>query len=413
MRAVHLPHVDNARLSSVGFFLLAGLVYALIAGRLLQHPSVAPYFVDLADAFLNGRLDIEQPGNDGYDMIYFNDQWFVAQPPLPALVALPFVAALGADSTSDVVIAVLCGAASVALCGPALRRSSPDLSVSRWISLVLLYAFGTVLVSLSVLGTIWYLGQVVAAACLWVLILCVLARKPLLTGLAAGLLLLSRPSVIPACVVFALGYWFLDSGRDWPSLRRPALWFFAGLIPAVLLMGSYNMARFGSALDSGYDYIIESDFALQRRQSLGVFSLAFLPENYYVAFLKPLRLAPQCLSDSDCPVIETDLKGAGLLWTSPAILLYAFAARSRSRTETNRYGLFAIAALLALAPSLLYHNTGEAQFGYRFALDALPFAMLLVAGGARRGPLWLLWLLVAVSIAINIWGAIWLMHMLV
>ena len=83
-----------------------------------------------------------------------------------------------------------------------------------------------------------------------------------------------------------------------------------------------------------------------------------------------------------------------------------------SRREAYHYSLYAVAALLALAPGLLYHNTGEAQFGYRFALDALPFAMLLVAGGARRGPIWLLAGLVSTSVLINIWGAKWLMNML-
>ncbi len=181
----------------------------------------------------------------------------------------------------------------------------------------------------------------------------------------------------------------------------------------MLLLGAYNLARFGSALDSGYDYIVESAFALQRRRSLGVFNLAFLPENFYIAFLKPLKFEPRCFQDTYCGIIATDLRGAGMLWTSPAVLLYAVIARARTRTETYRYLLYAAAALLALAPGLLYHNTGEAQFGYRFALDALPFAMLLVAAGARRGPWWLLWGLMAVCALINIWGAKWLMHMIV
>ena len=144
-----------------------------------------------------------------------------------------------------------------------------------------------------------------------------------------------------------------------------------------------------------------------------MFSPAFLPENFYIAFLKPLKFEPRCFQDTYCGIIATDLRGAGMLWTSPAVLLYAVIARARSRIETQRLILYAIAALLALAPGLFYHNTGEAQFGYRFALDALPFAMLLIAAGARRGPLWLLWGLVSLSVLINVWGAKWLMHMLV
>ncbi len=233
MHALRLRGPVDARLLLAALFVLTALTYGVIAGSLLQNGSIAPYFVDLADALLDGKLYIEHPSNAGYDMINYGDHWYVAQPPLPAVVALPFVAVMGRDATPDVLIGVLCGALSVTLCGLALRRSSPDLSLSRWLAVVLLYAFGTVQVSLSVMGTVWYLGQVTAALCLWAMILSVQAQRPLLAGLFAGLIVLSRPTVIIACVVFALGYWLLDeedeAGLDHaaqfglaPDRRNPA-----------------------------------------------------------------------------------------------------------------------------------------------------------------------------------------------
>ena len=220
MRATRLRWAGDARLALAAVFALTCLTYSIIAGSLLQNGSIAPYFVDLADALLHGKLYVEHPSNAGYDMINFDDRWYVAQPPLPAVVALPFVAVSG-TSTSDVLIAVLCGSVGATLCGLTLRRSSPDLSRLRWLAVVLLYGFGTVQVSLSVMGTVWYLGQVVAAACLWAMILAVLGKRPALAGLFAGGVLLSRPTIFPACVVFAFGCWLLNQ-EDFARLGRPA-----------------------------------------------------------------------------------------------------------------------------------------------------------------------------------------------
>ena len=63
----------------------------------------------------------------------------------------------------------------------------------------------------------------------------------------------------------------------------------------------------------------------------------------------------------------------------------------------------------------MHFSQGWVQFGYRFSNDSAPFALLLVALGmraagapacagacrSRHG------LLVAVSIAINLWGVVW------
>ena len=63
--------------------------------------------------------------------------------------------------------------------------------------------------------------------------------------------------------------------------------------------------------------------------------------------------------------------------------------------------------------NLMHFSQGWVQFGYRFSLDARPFALIDVAQGAehvigrwRRGPAVAAGLLVA-SVAINLWGVAW------
>ncbi len=41
------------------------------------------------------------------------------------------------------------------------------------------------------------------------------------------------------------------------------------------------------------------------------------------------------------------------------------------------------AAILVAIPNLLYYNTGYLQTGYRYALDFLPFLLILAALGMR------------------------------
>ena len=59
----------------------------------------------------------------------------------------------------------------------------------------------------------------------------------------------------------------------------------------------------------------------------------------------------------------------------------------------------------------MHFSQGWVQFGYRFSLDFVPWALVLVALGMQRvrAPLALAFggVLIAVSIAVNAWGVIW------
>jgi hypothetical protein len=58
----------------------------------------------------------------------------------------------------------------------------------------------------------------------------------------------------------------------------------------------------------------------------------------------------------------------------------------------------------------LYHTTGAYQFGYRYILDMLIPLILMVATGMSKKIPWHFVVLVLVSIAINLYGAYWLVN---
>jgi hypothetical protein len=393
----------------LGCFLLTFGLYAITAGESFGHPSRTPYFIDLADAFLHGRLDITEPSTWGYDLIWYREHWYVAQPPLPALLLMPWVALEGRQGVSDITAGIILGALSATLGCAALAAWTPGIDRKRLVCLTACFAFGTVHYYLSVMGTVWFLGQVTAAVFAWGLLLMLWQKRLFWAGVMAGILVLGRPSVLPGAVILGLG-WIALCERHNQNRRGQAVVFLTPVVVGCLLLGLYNWRRFGNLLDMGYAAINEAPDIKERFLAHGNFSLAFLPENVFIATIRPPQFHAECTA-SDCGLLQPDPLGTGLLWTSP-ILLYSLLACYDAGEEGRQNRLLALATGCVLLPSLLYHNTGSAQFGYRFALDALPFWFILVARAARRRRFLPLAALVGWCILINAWGTQWFMHFL-
>ena len=262
---------------------------------------------------------------------------------------------------------------------------------------------------MSTLGTVWFLGQLCATLFLWVFIEAILRRQPLLAGIALALVALGRPSILPGTLVFAAGWWWKDEQIiALPSLRRQLTLFLVPLLLSLLFLGWYNWDRFGNPVDFGYSNLQDAPAIQERRLEHGSFNLVFLPENLYTSTIKPpLSIRFDCLQKDACGALTPDQWGLGLLWTSP-LLLYGLLAIS-----DKRFRLIAVSVLVILLPDLLYHNTGSIQFGYRFAMDAIPIWMLMVAKGAKRGPIWLLVGIALYCIAVNYWGTRWITNLIV
>ena len=73
--------------------------------------------------------------------------------------------------------------------------------------------------------------------------------------------------------------------------------------------------------------------------------------------------------------------GSGCRSSSPA---RGCSTRSARRGATSRTWWLAGAALIVLIPTLLYYGGGWLQFGYRYALDSIPFVWALCALAAAR-----------------------------
>ncbi len=67
-----------------------------------------------------------------------------------------------------------------------------------------------------------------------------------------------------------------------------------------------------------------------------------------------------------------------------------------------------LTALAVLIPSLLYYGGGWLQYGYRYALDSIPFVMAIVGlAVARRGLPWWGKVLIVIGMVVNLLGVYW------
>jgi hypothetical protein len=115
------------------------------------------------------------------------------------------------------------------------------------------------------------------------------------------------------------------------------------------------------------------------------------------------------------PLWDGHVFGLDLMGSWQYLPFYAGAALSVAASTlllARRQERLPIACWAAIIPTALiifsFAFVGYAQFGYRYSLDFAPFLWLLVAYAARDGMKWHHWLLFGASIAVNLWGVLWI-----
>lgn len=386
-------------------------------------------------------------------------------PPLPAILLLPFVALWGHDADGQFIFAVV-GAVDVGIAWWMLGR----LPIRPWVRLAttVFLAFGTVLWYAAQLGTTWYQAHVLAVGLALLSVGVALRADPnaaidkedrrqteeaadprpgsrlgslgglsrsvragvdgrqFLAGLLFGLACTARLTVLFAAPFFL----FVGGGGTW--VRRG---FSAGLgaaIPVGALL-LYNLVSTGHVLHPGYQFLYEQEAGfyttLGYNLSWGIEDPRYIPQNLGIMLFSAPAILPDIypaglgggqalcvdpgamrgLFDLECPLALPRDTGMSLVLTSPAYLLALPILRryGRNRVVTGA----ALAILIVAFINVMHFSQGWVQFGYRFSLDFVPWALLLVAIGMERlrtsigiavavG-------LVVLSIVVNAWGVAW------
>lgn len=331
-------------------------------------------------------------------------------------------------------------------------------SARRWITL--LFALGTPFWYLASLGTYWFTAHVV------VVLFTLLATREALTrqrwflvGLWLACAGFARPTALFLAPFYLVLMFYQPRYPQQASLvTRDSLRFTPDVFRSLALLGlalalgffahfAYNYARFRSFTDFGYAYVTGADNLTSVYARYGGFNPRFVPCNLAVSLLLPPEvnggvpsfILQACayllegvnVSDTSALITPNPL-GMSLFIVTPALLI-VFAPLGTSlkrrlvpaRTSFDSAapegrqavrGPLVLAAwiglLTTLIPLWLYHNTGSLQFGWRYLFDAAPLWIILLAAGMqtvtrlKRG-------LILVSLAINLWGFLWMFEKLI
>ncbi|MCA9540839.1 MAG: hypothetical protein KC620_18190 [Myxococcales bacterium] len=406
-------------------FFVGLAVYAAFAGGRLRMHSPDNHFVYLADAFLHGQVELTRNPhhqNDwaSYDELTLKGQsaeqlgptvkgfftrrkgkadefrlldgrevniprkdrgeskthYFVSFPPAPAVLMMPWVAAVG-YGTNDVIFTVLFAALNGVLIFLLLRRlrlaGHSERSQRDELWLTLLFAFGTAHLWCAVLGRVWFTALIVGVTFhLAYLYFAVDARRPLLAGICLAAAFSTRATLVFAAVFFYLQLFRPNSGTPFPvgERWRRFILFSApcGIVGLALL--AYNQARFGNPMEFGHTFLANG--TLPRIRDFGLFHPNFLNRNLASAF----TLVPRLVDTP--PYIQISKHGLSMLLTTPALVWLLWPTRQSPLARAMGW-----TALVVAVPIFFYQNTGWEQFSFRFALDFMPYLVCCLALGGR------------------------------
>ena len=338
--------------------------------------------VQQAFSFIHGELFVINPVND---VALYNDHYYSVFPPFPAILMVPFVLIFGAAAAKGTVLALLL----TALGAVALFRIFVALEVSKptafWLAAGFFLGTGY---WFAILGSsaVWMLSQTVAVNCALISFYFLIAARQsvwsiALAGLFLGFAFTSRQVTI-YLIVFSLMYlWSSVAKNDTGKFLRFAGAFIAPFAACLGLYMLFNQLRFGSALETGYRYILLGDsLGGERFRTYGLFNTAYLPFNLNSMFLSGFQLDFGGSTMTDVQSISP--WGTSLLFASP-FLITAFYARGPKWVIAAAWASIGF----ALLHMLLYFNNGYVQVNTnRFTLDFLPLLMILCALGIKKAP---------------------------
>lgn len=367
------------------FFFLS---YFLTSGGNTSHN----YFTLLADSFLKGKYWLTENPPWLSELIPAGaNKFYVVYPPMPAILAIPFVALFGKDFPQQYLAHIL-GAGIVILTMRLSLLIKKDYRLAIWSGI--LVGFGSIIWFLSSVGSSWYLGQITGAFFLTAALVEALAKKrSFFVGVFLGAAYLSRINIILAAPFI----YFLMEKKIKASFRLVGLAL--GFAPFFLFNAFYNHIRFGVIWDKGYFLL---PLVLNETNApwfiKGVMHPSYILDNLRVAFWS----FPKILGHF--PYLQPSWLGMAIWLTTPAFI-YSVLSPIKDRVTKTSW----LAILIIFLSVAMHGGTGFAQFGYRFAVDFYPFSVLLtIKGAARTGLKQHHWLLLAAGVLVNLWGVIWI-----
>lgn len=382
---------NRTRLVTITVFIVSLIIFSLTSGG----NTAFNHFTLLADSFIHGKIYIEGDMPWLEKIPIDSTKFYVANPPMPAIVSIVPVATFGKD-LPQVYISFVIGSLLVAVTFLVSLKINNSLRLATWSSI--LVGFGTINWYMISVGSTWYLAQVFSQLFLTIAILSIFKNKqslplrgksPFLTGLFLGFAYLSR---IPT--ILTVPFFLIHLPK--PFLRS-AFFLCLGIAPSFIINFLYNYLRFGVIWDIGYTLIpgVSTEPWFQK----GLINPAYIIEHLKIIFATIPNIS------HEFPYIKPSLFGYAIWFTTPAFI---FSFKNSIDKRSIRYAWISIMLVSLLIFS--HGSTGFSQFGYRFAADFYPILIYLTIYGVSKsdGPKLYHWIFLSLGVLVNFWSILFL-----
>ena len=355
----------------------------------------ADHMMSLASNMLAGRSDLSfNQLTTANDIVTLNGHYYQAMSLLPTIPYLPLVPFHDLWPLSRWIVSAVIGIIAGWLALPVARRYGPGGIADYW--LAALGAFGTLLFTLSIEGDFYYLAHLEATLLIFLsLIEWKGSRRPWVMGLLIGLSGLARPTLWLVAIPFGLAY-MAEASVEVRARVKMGVGFAIPLLASVAVTGWWDWVRFGSVSETGYG-ISQVFGPLVGLRAQGLFSTDHVPTNL------ALFLGGGYTVRDTFPWMVPSTEGQSIFLTTPAILI---AVGVSLRDRLNQV-LWASVILTAIPVFLYYGGGGAATYGYRYAMDFVPFLVALVAIAVRERFGNLERALIALSVFFVCYGYFW------
>lgn len=376
------------------------LIFVILVGFLhiyhhipLLSPSPYNSYTRQAMAWRSGRTFLPEDVPH-LELAIFEGRYYVSFPPVPS-VPIFFLSFLIEDQIPDGLLVkayLLC--AMVLIYALLLRRGYPLLLASTFSFMVCL---ASSMLPLVLSGAVWYQAQVLA------FLLIVLAIERMDKGHPTASLLFFALSV--GCRPFNVFYgpllllWQVKKGKENGGRFSDAI---KSLLPGILMglliaaaYAVYNAVRFSNPLEFGHNHLPEFSF-----QGGKQFSISHIAKN-----INTFLLTPPFESANGQLVFRKF--GFSMLVANPVLLLLVcWALLDLFGHKMNRQKGTVMLCFLAHLFFLLMHRTfGGYQYGSRYAVDLIPYAVLYFLTCKRKKLVIPEWLVLGFGFCLSVWGS--------
>jgi len=366
-------HIDKVAVDLGIFFVVAMVIANIIQNKWNQ-------YLYLAESFFVGKLHFIQGLDYVDEPSIFQGLEYWPLGPFPAVLLMPFVAMA---ELADVIIHqgfvnIVCVCATFVV----IYFLSRKLSYKKSDALFLTFTFGlcSPFIYTAITPASYYFAHNIVVLVLFLALLEFFgARRYWLIGVLCSVALATRVTAGFGAIFFVL-FALLES-KPWLARARNIAAIIFPIAIVVLFLVWYNFARFGDPLETGYSHQLVPDLQQQAIQDVGQFSVQHLPRNAYHMLLGLPKLVVQenTAMRLEFPFFQSDPWGMSIFFVSP-FLIYLFFFRWKSR----KMRLLLLTSIMIAIPFLFIRSVGFRQYGYRYALDFLPFLYVALLIGCQQ-----------------------------